>query len=322
LKVLFYSREFVTMHDRLTAWTKNHETDTADESTLVEKIVDADVLVTRPGVFVSAELLDSAPKLKLRQQWGTGLDGMDFDSCLRRGIAVCNTPSRGTGNAESVAEIALLHMLLLSRKYAFARQNVQAGKMFSPSGISLWRKTVCVAGLGDLGQTLAERLAAMGMRLRGVNRSPVDATRLEKMGVKEFFSPLNRLKEALPGCRFVVAALALNDETRGLFDEDFFRAMDEDAFFINVARGGLVKEEALLRALNERRIAGAGLDVLADEPPLPGNPLLTHPSVTLTPHIGGVTDESTRGLFDFILDNVNRLSRGEPLRSRQDVKKT
>jgi phosphoglycerate dehydrogenase-like enzyme len=305
------------MHDRLTGWMKEHAADTADESTLAKKIIDADVLVTRPGVLVSEELLNSAPKLRLRQQWGTGLEGVDFDACRKRGIAVCNTPSRGTGNAEGVAEIALLHLLLLARKYAFAQQNIQAGKMFSPRGVSLWRKTACVVGLGNLGQTLAERLAGMGMRVRGVNRNPVDSARLEAMGVQEFF-PLSRLREAVPGCRFVVAALALSDETRGLFDDGFFRSMDKDAFFVNVARGGLVKEDALLTALNERRIAGAGLDVLEDEPPHPGNPLLAHPSVTLTPHIGGVTDESVKGMFDFIQGNVDRLSRGEPLRSRQD----
>jgi phosphoglycerate dehydrogenase-like enzyme len=318
LKVLFYSKEFVTMHDRLADWTKGHEADTADEDALAEKIVDADVLVTRPGVVVSGDLLDSAPRLRLRQQWGTGLDGVDLDMYRKRGIAVCNTPSRGTGNAEGVAEIALLHLLLLGRKYAFAQQNIQSGKMFSPSGVSLWRKTVCVVGLGNLGRTLAERLTAMGMRLRGVNRSLVDPARLNEMKIKEFFL-LSRLRKAVPGCRFVVAALALNDETRGIFDDEFFQSMDEGAFFVNVARGGLVKEDALLRALNERHIAGAGLDVLENEPPLPGNPLLTHPSVTLTPHIGGVTDESFKGVFDFIQDNVDRLSRGKPLLSRQDL---
>jgi phosphoglycerate dehydrogenase-like enzyme len=317
LKVLFYGKEFATMLDRLPGWTAEHETDATDEDTVAEKIVDADVLVTRPGVVVSAELLDSAPKLKLRQQWGTGLDGVDLDVYRERGIAMCNTPSRGTGNAEGVAEIALLHMLLLSHKYAFAQQNIRSGKMYSPRGVSLWRKMACVVGLGNLGLTLAERLAAMGMRLRGVNRNPVDSARLEEMGIKEFF-PLSRLKEAISGCRFVVVALALADETRGLFDDEFFRSMDEDAFFINVARGGLVKEDALLRALNERHIAGAGLDVLEDEPPLPGNPLLTHPSITLTPHIGGATDEFFKGAFDFIQGNVDRLSRGEPLLSRQD----
>ncbi|MDR1622961.1 MAG: 2-hydroxyacid dehydrogenase [Synergistaceae bacterium] len=317
MKVLFYSKEFVRIHDTFLGWMPEHHVDTADETTIEKKIADAEVLVTRPGAPVGKELLSMAPGLKLQQQWGTGLEGIDMDACRELGIVVCNTPSRGTGNAEGVTEIALLHMLLLGRKYAFASENARTGKMFSPRGISLWRKTACVVGLGNLGRTIAERLAVMGMTLRGVNRSPVSPDGLEKMGVKEFF-PLNRLREAVPGCRFVVAALSLNDETRGIFDESFFRAMDKDAFFVNVARGALVDESALLRALDESRLAGAGLDVLKDEPPHPGNPLLSHPSVTLTPHIGGNTDESAKGIFDFIRDNVGRLSRGEEPLSRQN----
>ena len=312
MKVLFYSREFVKLHDSFLEWMKSHEVDTADEGTLKEKIVDAEVLVTRPGVSVSAELLRSAPKLRLQQQWGAGLEGVDLEACQTLGIAVCNTPSRGTGNAEGVAEVALLHMLLLGRKYALAQENARTGRMFSPRGVSLWRKTACVVGLGNLGRTISERLAALGMTIRGVNRSPVDTARA---GVREFFL-LPRLTEAVSGCRFVVAALAYSEETRGIFGETFFRAMDKGSFFVNVARGGLVDEAALLRVLDGKHLAGAGLDVLADEPPLPGNPLLRHPAVTLTPHIGGNTDESVKGIFDFIQANVDRLSRGEELLSR------
>ena len=315
MKVLFYSKEFVKMHDTILTWMEGCETDTADEATIREKIALAEVLVTRPGAAVSRELLSSAPKLKLQQQWGTGLEGIDLTACRELGIAACNVPSLGTGNAEGVAEIALLHMLLLGRKYSLAQENARTGRLFSPFGVSLWRKTACVVGLGNLGRTIASRLAAMGMELKGVNRSPVDAKRLAEMGVREFF-PLNQLREAVRGCRFVVAALALADETCGLFDESFFQAMDDNAFFINVARGGLVVEEALIRALNEKRLAGAGLDVLADEPAHHDNPLLTHPLVTLTPHIGGLTDEARRGILDFIRGNVERLSRGEEPLSR------
>jgi phosphoglycerate dehydrogenase-like enzyme len=318
MKVLFYSTRFVRIHEVLLAAMKGHQTDTADETTIAEKIADAEVLVTQPGAAVSGKLLRTAPALKLQQQWGAGLENIDFETCRDRGIIVCNTPSRGTGNAEGVAEIALLHMLLLGRKYNSARRNAREGKMFSPRGISLWRKKACVVGLGNLGHTIAERLSMMGMTLRGVNRSPVTADRLQQSGIEEFF-PLSRLREAVSGCRFVVAALALNDETQGLFDEDFFRAMDEDSFFINVARGALVQEDALLGALNNLHLAGAGLDVLRDEPPSPDNPLLTHPLVTLTPHIGGNTDESAKGILEFIRDNVDRLSRGEEPLSRQDV---
>jgi phosphoglycerate dehydrogenase-like enzyme len=316
MKVLFCSREFVKMHDLLRGWMRGHEVDTSDEETIKEKIADVQVLVTRPGIAIGEEILRAAPRLKLQHRWGTGLEGIDFDACRKLGIAVCNTPSRGTGNAEGVAEIALLHMLLLGRKFFLAQANMCGGRIFSPRGVSLWGKRACVVGLGNLGRTIAERLAAMGMTVRGVNRSAVESERLESMGATEFF-PLSRLHEAVPGCRFVVAALALNDETSGLFGESFFQAMDENAFFINVARGGLVKEDALLRALNEKRLAGAGLDVLAEEPTPADNPLLSHPGVTLTPHIGGLTDEATEGVFRFIQNNVDRLERGEELLSRQ-----
>jgi phosphoglycerate dehydrogenase-like enzyme len=317
MKVLFYSKELSKRREKLIARMPEHEVDTAEGEDIKGKILDADVLVSRPGAAVGGEILRAAPKLKLQHQWGTGLESIDFDACRELGIAVCNTPSRGTGNAESVAEAALLHMLLLARKYAFAQENARTGRFFSPRGISLWKKKVCVVGLGDLGRTIAERLAAMGMIVRGVNRSPVEAARLDGMGVTEFF-PLTRLREAAAGCRFVVASIALGNETRGLFDDAFFQAMDEGAFFVNVARGALVKEDSLLRALDSKRLAGAGLDVLTDEPARPDNPLLTHPSVSLTPHIGGLTDAAEIGVFEFIRGNIDRLSRGEPLLSRRD----
>lgn len=320
MKVLFYSDEFAKMRDVILAVIKGHEVDTAEEGAAEEKIAAAEVLVTRPGVPAGAELLRRAPKLKLLQQWGAGLEGIDFAACRELGIPVCNVPSKGTGNAEGVAEIALLHMLLLGRKYAFAQENVRTGKMFSPRGISLWKKTACIIGLGNLGSTLAGRLSAMGMTLCGVNRTPLSTQSLTDMGVTAFF-PLARLREAVRGCRFVIAALAFSEETRGIFDGDFFHAMDQGAFFINIARGGLVREDALLHALNEGHLAGAGLDVLADEPPRPDNPLLSHPLVSLTPHIGGNTDASLEGIFGFIQSNIDRLSRGEAPLSRQDLKR-
>jgi phosphoglycerate dehydrogenase-like enzyme len=309
MKVLFYGGTFEKMRDVLAAGMGDHEVDTADGRTVAEKIVASDILVTRLGAPAGRELLRSAPRLRLLQQWGAGVEDVDFGACRELGIAVCNVPSRGTGNAESVAEIALLHMLLLGRKYAFAAENARTGRMFSPQGTALWKKTACVVGLGNLGRTVAERLASVGMTVRGVNRSPVE-------GAGEFF-PLSRLNEAVAGCRFVVAALALAEETRGIFGEAFFRAMDRGAFFINVARGALADENALLRALDGKHLAGAGLDVLTDEPPSPDSPLLRHPAVTLTPHIGGVTDESVKGAVAFIKANADRVQRGEEPLSRQ-----
>ncbi|GHV35560.1 hypothetical protein FACS1894187_08540 [Synergistales bacterium] len=318
MKILFYSKELSRRKDDFIAWLPEHEVRVADEDTVFERIADADVLITRPGVgsVMSRDALESAPKLKLWHQWGAGLEGLDFEFCAARGIAVCNTPSRGTGNAEGVTEIAILHMLLLGRKYAFACENMAKGKMFSPAGISLWRADVCVVGLGNLGRTLAERLSAMGARVCGVNRTSLPPDTLEEFGIKEFFS-LKDLNKAVAGRRFVVAALAFSDETKEIFNDSFFDAMADNAFFINVARGGLVDEAALLRALDSGHLAGAGLDVFAQEPPARGNPLLTHKNVTLTPHIGGITSAAQQAIFDFIHDNITRLAKGEPLAAQR-----
>ncbi|MDR1885292.1 MAG: 2-hydroxyacid dehydrogenase [Synergistaceae bacterium] len=317
MKVIFYGDVFMKMRDTVLSYMKGHDVDILDGSAIEEKISSAEVLVTRPSIKIGGELLRRAKRLELMQMYGTGLEGVDFDVCREQGIAICNTPSAGTGNAEGVAEIMLLHMLLLGRKYSLARENALSGRFFSPKGISLWRKTVCVIGLGNLGRVLSSRISAMGASVRGVNRSRLDESLLEEAGVSEFF-PLNRLHEAVSGCRFVVAALALTDETRGMFDEAFFRAMDRGSFFINVARGGLVDEPALIRALVDKHLAGAGLDVLDCEPPRTDNPLLFHPSVTMTPHIGGATDESVKGIMSFIRENIDRLSRGEAPLSRQN----
>ncbi|GHT01249.1 hypothetical protein AGMMS50276_28860 [Synergistales bacterium] len=318
MKILFYSKELSSRKDDFIAWLPDHEVIFADEDTVRDCIADVDVLITRPGVgsAIGRDVLASARSLKLWHQWGAGLEGLDFEYCASRGIAVCNAPSRGTGNAEGVTEIAILHMLLLGRKYAFAVDNMAAGRMFSPAGISLWRAKVCVVGLGNLGRTLSERLSVMGARVIGVNRSPLSQGALEEFGVKEFFS-LNDLKKAVRSCRFVVAALAFSSETDRIFDDSFFAAMDEGAFFVNVARGGLVDEAALLRALDSGRLAGAGLDVFTQEPPEKDNPLLTHKNVTLTPHIGGITLAAQRGIFDFIYDNITRLAKGEPLAAQR-----
>ena len=316
MKVLFHIKDLAKRRNEIIELMKGHEVDIADEETVKEKIALVDVLVTRPSSGVPTEVLHGAHNLKMQQQMGAGLENLDLDACRELGIIVCNVPSRGTGNAESVAEIALLHMLLQGRKYALAQENARMGKFFSPAGVSLWRKTACVVGLGNLGRTITNRLAAMGMNVRGVNRSPGPSdSDLKEMGIREFFT-IERLREAVRGCHFVIATLAFNDETRGIFDESFFQAMGAESFFINVARGGLVVEEALIRALDEKRLAGAGLDVLAQEPPRLNNPLLNHPQITLTPHIGAMTDESFMGIMNFICENVDRLSRGEEPRAR------
>lgn len=264
---------------------------------------------------VDGMILEKAHSLKLVQQWGVGVERIDLKACSARGIAVCNVPSRGTGNAEGVAEIAVMHMLLLARRYAKVRESLQRRRLFSPQGVSLWKKRCCVVGLGNVGRSVAERLAGMGMQITGVNRTQRDD--FSSLGIDRFF-PLDDIHSALPGCRFVVLALELNDQTRNIADGAFFSRMDQDAYLINVGRAELVSREALEGSLEAGRLGGAGLDVFWDEPADPEDPLLINPFVTITPHIGGLTDEALLGVAGAVAENVSRLEKGMVLMNRVD----
>lgn len=272
----------------------------------------AEVFVTGPREIGSG-LLAEAKSLRLIHQWGTGVEGIDLDACLRYGVRVCNVPSRGTGNAESVAEMALLLMLLLARRYGRAQENLfKHRRVHAPKGLSLWKKTVCLVGLGNLGHCIAERLACLGMEVRGVNRTR--RPEFASWGLSAFY-PLEDLNQAVEGARFLVLALSLNDQTKDIVCRRTLQALGPAGFLVNVARGGLVCRRDLEEALDAGEIAGAGLDVFWEEPPDPQDPLLSRLNVVAMPHVGGVTDSGLEGITRFIRQNLDRYARGEPLYS-------
>lgn len=306
MRILFAGKAFERVWSRIERHFRGHEVRISADGNLGEDLSWAEVLVA-PPMKVDEELLSrSGTALCLVQQWGTGIEGIDVDACTSRGIPVCNVPSRGTGNAEGVAELAIMLMMLLARRYERCRDSIRNGRLHAPQGVALWKKRVCVVGLGNLGQCLVERLNGLGMEVVGVNRSYHD--RFSSWGLHAFYS-LDKLTSALPGCRFVLLATAMTSETRGFFAEPQFAAMDNDAFLINVARADLVVREALTDALDSESIAGAGLDVFWDEPADPDDPLLHSSRVVLTPHIGGVTDASLDGVAAFIGRNVDLVAR-------------
>lgn len=318
MKILFSPKTFEKLHSVIEPYFEGHEIDIADPEDVPERIAWAEVMVTGP-LDVDENLLARASSLRLVQQWGVGVERIDIAACAAKGIAVCNVPSRGTGNAEGVAEIALMHMLLLARRFGKAKENLQRGRLFSPQGVSLWKKRCCVIGLGDVGQSVVERLSGMGMRITGVNRTKREI--FTSLGVDRFFS-LDDVLSALPGCRFVVLALELNDRTRKIADGAFFRKMDPNAYLINVGRAELVSREALEDSLDGGRLAGAGFDVFWDEPADPDDPILKNPLITLTPHIGGLTDEALLGVAGSVAENISRLERNMELINRIDPEKT
>ena len=274
---------------------------------VAEAAQNADVLIPTVSPIGSDAL--RSPQLKLVQQYGAGLDSVDIPAATAAGIYVANVPTAGTGNAESVAELALFFMLGLARKYRQTQESIQNRVLGSPMGQALKGKAVAIIGYGGIGRALARRLAGFEMHILAVSRrgptpdKPDNGIPLTHVAQDEFHAVLR-------AADFVITAPPLNDETRGLMGQAEFACMKPEAFVINVARGPVLDYAALLAALREGRIAGAGLDVFWSEPFDPNDEIFQY-NVLATPHIGGATDVSLQGIAKRVAENVNRLRRGE-----------
>jgi phosphoglycerate dehydrogenase-like enzyme len=244
----------------------------------------------------------------LVQQFGVGLEKVDVAAATELGVYVARIPGDAGGNADSVAEIAVLQMLALVRRLDELTAALREGRWDTrPLGGSLLGLTVLIVGLGAIGDALAARLAGFGVRLAGVRAHP---GRGGPPGVAEVAGP-----DALPrllGQADVVACCAMMDaSTAGMFGAAEFAAMKPGALFVNVARGGLVDEAALLAALESGRLGGAGLDVYAKEPADPESALLRHPRVFATPHAGGLTRTMVTRSARVFARNLERWAAGE-----------
>jgi phosphoglycerate dehydrogenase-like enzyme len=265
---------------------------------------EVDVLVPLVARIPDAAL--ASPRLRLVQQFGAGLDGVDFGAASRRGVYVANVPSADTANADSVAELAVLFMIALARRWPRTQQNLRERRIGAPMGTTLLGKTVVIVGFGGIGRALARRLRGFDMRIVAVSRR---GPRGDDRDV-DAHVPTARLHDVLPEADFVVVATPLDDGTRGLIGREELARVKPGAFLVNVARGGIVDRDALLDALRGGKLGGAGLDVYWTEPPDPDDPLFSL-DVVATPHVGGATDVSLRGIAAAVAANVTRVARGE-----------
>ncbi|WP_224368914.1 NAD(P)-dependent oxidoreductase [Hyalangium versicolor] len=249
-----------------------------------------DAVVTA-GAHVSREFLHVA-SIGFVQTIGSGFENVDIQVATELGVWVAHMRAAATGNADSVAEHAILLLLALSRRLREAEQGLRAGEWARPRGSALLGKVACIVGLGDIGTALAVRLQAFGMQVMGVRQ---DTAKGGPPGVRVFGT--HELHLALSQADCVVLAVRANARNEHLMNESTLAAMKPGALLINIARGSLVKPEALLEALRSGHLAGAGLDVFWEEPVNPDHPLLRLPQVLATPHIAGVTDvHMSRGL--------------------------
>jgi len=266
-----------------------------DEAALVAAVPGAHALVVRSATKVTRPVIEAADVLEVVGRAGVGVDNVDTAAATERGVVVMNTP---TGNTTTTGELAIAHLCALSRHIPRANARVRAGtwKKKGLMGTELTGKTLGVVGLGRIGRVVAER--AQGLRMQVVAHDPF----LSKTGAGSPLEgvELRELDELLAEADFVSLHVPLTDDTRGLFDEARLARMKPGARLINCARGGLVDEEALARALDSGHLAGAALDVLAEEPPSPDHPLLGREDVVLTPHVGASSHEAQRNVAEQI----------------------
>jgi D-3-phosphoglycerate dehydrogenase len=236
---------------------------------------------------IDAHALKNADRLRVIARYGVGVDNVDLEAAREKGIVVTNTPG---ANSISVAELALGLILALARQIPEAVEAVHQGKWPRFAGLSLEGKSIGILGLGAIGRQLARRLAGFDCRI--VAHDPfVDAAVASDLHVE-----LTTRDDVLRQADFLSLHLPLLPETRGLVNDTFLGKMKPGSYLINTARGELIDEAALLKALQTGHLKGAGLDAFAIEPPNPKNLLLTLPQVVATPHLGAQTDGATSNM--------------------------
>jgi D-3-phosphoglycerate dehydrogenase len=275
---------------------------------LEEVLATARGLVVRSGTTVTPELLDAAPYLEVIGRAGVGVDNIHLDACEEREVVVFNTPSASTN---AVAELALGHMLSVARHLPRALPATRDGRWVKSGcrGRELADRTLGVVGLGRIGARVAELAQGLGMEVEGFDPHVSD-DRARELGLDALHDDVT----ALAAADVVTVHTPLTDATRGLLDAAFFEHA-EDLVVVNTARGGIVDEDALLDALEGGRVLGAGLDVFEEEPP-GKHPLLDHPRVSATPHIGAQTEEAQRKAATLAAEGILGTLEGDPPPSR------
>ncbi len=259
---------------------------------------------------VTRESMEALPGLALIQTLSDGYETVDVDAATELGIWVSYAPAEATGNGDSVAEYAVLLLLAAARRLGTARASLRDTSVERPGDAqSLLGKTICIVGVGSIGDKIAQRLATFGVRLIGVDRAPLAAPKQVPT------RPLDKLHDALAEADFVVLCIRATAENKHMFNAETFAAMKPGAVLVNIARGSLVDEKALFDAVESGHLGGAGLDVLDKEPADPGNPLLTLPQIFVTPHEAGLTDLTLEGTGQFVQQVINDFGAGCRFRS-------
>lgn len=286
----------------------NDQVDYCAETDVAREAGRADVLI--PFMAEVRRDVLSGSSLKLVQQWGIGLEGVDLKAAAESGVLVCNVPADAApGNAISTAELAVFLMMAVSRRFFETRHSLVHGPWGGPQGQALFGRKALIVGLGKVGRFLAQRLSAFNMSVAAIKARP-DSELAQTLGLERLGGP-DDLPDMLAEADYVISTVTANPTTIKLFDQGAFIRMKPDAVFVNVSRGAVMDEAALLEALDSGHLAGAGLDVFNEEPIAAGHPLAGHPRVVAMPHVGGSTELADTEVARVIADNIERVRRGQ-----------
>ena len=277
-----------------------------DAASIADRIADADALMVRES-RISGAVMAALPRLRGIVRYGIGVDNIDLEAARQRRIAVANVPDYGT---EEVSDQALALLLAVARRVATRDAGVRRGRWNVSREEPMYRlagKTLGLLGYGRIARAVERKLRAFGIERVCVYDPYVTQ-----------WSPGVSAMSADEVCRqadYLSVHAPLTPQTRHLLDADRIALLKPTAIVVNTARGGLIDEAALVAALQERRIFGAGLDVFENEPPVPGNPLFALDNVVVSDHTGWYSEESVRDLQEGAAREVGRILAGEPPRS-------
>jgi len=275
------------------------------ESQLIKEITDVDALIITSQHHVSRKVIEAARKLKVIVKYGSkpGIDNVNLNAATEKGIVVCYTPY---ANSDSVAEHTIALILALLKKLDTMSFRLRQGKWRDKSllGYELLGKTVGIIGLGSVGCKVAEKIRGFGVKLTAYDPY-VSKETAKRVGVR-----LVDLETLLKESDILTIHAALTERTVHLIGEKELKLVKKSAFIINTARGAIIDEKALIKALKEGWIAGAALDVFEEEPPKPDNPLLKMDNVLVTPHFASCTYEAYQREAFMAAEEVLRVLQG------------
>ncbi len=275
---------------------------------VLELVKDVQAIAVRSETKVTAEVFAAAPLLKVVGRAGVGVDNVDVDAATERGVIVMNTPS---GNTVATAELTFTHLLCGARPVPQAAASMKAGQWDrkSFSGIELFKKTLGIVGLGRIGTEVAKRAQAFGMQVVAYDPylAPSRAKAMQIEGVS--------LDELLAKSDYITVHMPLTDQTKYMIDEAAIAKCRKGVRLFNCARGGIIKEAALIAALKSGQVAAAGLDVYEDEPLAVDSELRKFPNVTLTPHLGASTAEAQDAVGVEVAEQIADVLNGGVIRN-------